>query len=96
LTNYKKKGTHYGQDTPEADFTDKEIKKRYDLCYGKDRDFAEGQITFFLAKWSSLSEFVKEIKLGFSRYYNRRGITGGDSSGETDLKALSLKTARHL
>jgi hypothetical protein len=27
---------------------------------------------FFRTKWSNLSEFVKEIKLGFSRYYNRR------------------------
>jgi REP element-mobilizing transposase RayT len=57
---------------PEADFADKEIKKRYEICYGKDRDFAEGQIPFFRTKWSSLSEFVKEIKIGLSRYYNRR------------------------
>ena len=53
---------------PDADFTDKEIKKRYELCYGKDSDFAEGQNPFFRTKWSSLSELVKEIKLGFSRY----------------------------
>jgi len=64
---------------PEADFTDKEIKKRYGLCYSKDRDIAGGQTPFFRAKWSSLSEFVKEIKLSISRYYNRRGFFWGDS-----------------
>jgi REP element-mobilizing transposase RayT len=57
---------------PEVDFADKEIQKRYEIRYGKDRDFAEGQIPFFRTKLSSLSEFVKEIKIGFSRYYNRR------------------------
>ena len=85
---------------PEADFTDKEIKKRYEICYGKDRDFAEGQIPFFRAKWSSLSEFVKEIKLGFSRYYNRRhnrrGFFWGDrfksvivENGQTLINCLA-------
>jgi hypothetical protein len=57
---------------PEADFADKEIPKRYAICYGKDRAFEEGQIPFFRTKWSSLSEFVKEIKIGFSRYFNQR------------------------
>ena len=85
---------------PEDDFTDKEIKKRYELCYGKDRDFAEGQIPFFREKWSSLSEFVKEIKLGFSRYYNRRhnrrGFFWGDrfksvivENGQTLINCLA-------
>jgi len=85
---------------PEADFTDKEIKKKYEICYGKDRDFAEGQIPFFRAKWSSLSEFVKEIKLGFSRYYNRRhnrrGFFWGDrfksvivENGQTLINCLA-------
>jgi REP element-mobilizing transposase RayT len=46
---------------PEADFTDKEIKKRYEICYGKDRDFTEGQIPFSRTKWSSLSEFVNDL-----------------------------------
>ncbi len=85
---------------PDADFTDKAIKKRYEICYGKDRDFAEGQIPFFRTKWSSLSEFVKEIKLGFSRYYNRRhnrrGFFWGDrfksvivENGQTLINCLA-------
>ena len=85
---------------PETDFTDKKIKKRYEICYGKNRDFAEGQIPFFREKWSSLSEFVKEIKLGFSRYYNRRhnrrGFFWGDrfksvivENGQTLINCLA-------
>jgi len=96
-------GKHFhllGRMIPEADFTDKEIKKRYELCYEKDKDFAEGQIPFFQTKWSSLSEFVKEIKLGFSRYYNRRhnrrGFFWGDrfksvivENGQTLINCLA-------
>ena len=43
---------------------------------------SEGQIPSFRARWSSLSEFVKEVKLGFTRFYNRRhnrrGFLWGD------------------
>ena len=33
--------------------------------------FGDAQIPYFRKKWSSLSEYVKEIKQGFSRFYNR-------------------------
>lgn len=33
--------------------------------------FKDGQVPYFREKWSSLSEYVKEIKQGFSRFYNR-------------------------
>lgn len=50
--------------------------------YGNDRRFSEAQIPSFRSKWSSLSEFVKEIKQEFSRFYNkrhgRRGFFWGD------------------
>ncbi|CAB1055907.1 hypothetical protein D1BOALGB6SA_641, partial [Olavius sp. associated proteobacterium Delta 1] len=36
------------------------------------REFAEGQIPYLREKLSSLSEFMREIKVGFARYYNRR------------------------
>jgi len=32
----------------------------------------DGQLAPFREKWSSLSECVKEIKHGFSIFYNRR------------------------
>ena len=67
---------------PENEFSDADIKQRFERLYGKDRFFAEGQIPFFRAKWSSLSEFMKDVKLGFTRFYNkrynRRGFLWGD------------------
>ncbi|MFC1887121.1 transposase, partial [Thermodesulfobacteriota bacterium] len=67
---------------PESDFSDIDIKQRFERLYGIDRFLANGQIPFFRAKWSSLSEFVKDVKLGFSRFYNkrhnRRGFLWGD------------------
>jgi putative transposase len=51
---------------------DEEIKRRFSLYYGKETHINDGQIPYLREKWGSLSEYVKEIKQGFSRYYNRR------------------------
>ena len=59
-----------------------------------------GQIPSLRAKLSSLSEFVREIKVGFTRYYNkhhhRRGYFWGDrfksvivENGETLINCLA-------
>ena len=57
---------------PEYKFTDEDIKKRYENFYGDDRVFAVGQIPSLREKLSNLSEFVREIKVGFARFYNKR------------------------
>ena len=85
---------------PESHFTDDEIKKRFEAFYGDSREFAEGQIPYWREKLSSLSEFVREIKVGFARYYNRRynrrGYFWGDrfksvivDKGETLVNCLA-------
>jgi putative transposase len=51
---------------------DEEIKRRSSLYYGMETEISEGRISYLREKWASLSEYVKEIKQGFSRYYNRR------------------------
>jgi hypothetical protein len=53
---------------PEHKFRDKEIKKRYVAFYGDDKIFADGWIPSLREKLSNLSEFVREIKVGFTRY----------------------------
>ena len=67
---------------PDSDYSDDEIKRRYHFVYGEDQLFLDGQIPFYRQKWSSLSEFMREIKLGFTRFYNkrhgRRGYFWGD------------------
>jgi REP element-mobilizing transposase RayT len=85
---------------PEYKFTDEEIKERYQKFYGDDRVFAAGQIPSLREKISNLSEFVREIKVGFTRYYNkrhnRRGYFWGDrfksvivEKGETLINCLA-------
>jgi REP element-mobilizing transposase RayT len=55
------------------DFPDKEIKRRYKVYYGTKNKIGlvKGQIPFYRNKWGNLSEYVREIKQRFSRYYNR-------------------------
>ena len=85
---------------PDNRYTDKDIQKRFELFYGKSRVFSEGQIPFLRERLSSLSEFMREIKVGFSRYYNRRhnrrGYFWGDrfkstivEKGETLINCLA-------
>jgi len=85
---------------PEYKFTDQEIKKRYVDFYGDNRVFTDGLIPSLRAKLSNLSEFVREIKVGFARYYNkrhhRRGYFWGDrfksvivDKGETLVNCLA-------
>ena len=58
---------------PGEDYSDDEIRKRFKLMYRdkKDRKLSEGQIPYLREKWASLSEYVKEIKQSFSRFYNK-------------------------
>jgi len=57
---------------PEYKFTNQDIKKLYVAFYGDDRVFTDGLIPSLQENLSSLSEFVRGIKLDFTRYYNRR------------------------
>jgi len=85
---------------PEYKFTDEDIKKRYLGFYGDDRAFVYGQVPSLREKLSNLSEFVREIKVGFARFYNRRhnrrGYFWGDrfksvivEKGETLINCLA-------
>jgi REP element-mobilizing transposase RayT len=85
---------------PEHRFTDEEIQQRFEAFYGESRAFSKGQIPYFRQKLSSLSEFMREIKVGFARYYNRRhnrrGYFWGDrfksvivDKGETLVNCLA-------
>ncbi len=67
---------------PNHIFTDEEIKKRFAQFYGDKRGFGEDDLEYYRKKWSNLSEFVREIKQTFSRFYNklhnRRGTLWGE------------------
>jgi putative transposase len=53
------------------EFSDEEIERRFRIYYGKKRLFPKERIKHFRKKWSDLSEYVKEIKQGFSIWYNK-------------------------
>jgi putative transposase len=85
---------------PEYKFSNEEIEKRFAKFYGGERIFADGMIPSLREKLSNLSEFVREIKVGFARYYNRRhhrrGYFWGDrfksvivEKGETLINCLA-------
>ncbi|MGE0827480.1 MAG: transposase [Candidatus Binatia bacterium] len=59
---------------PEMAYSDAEVRTRFQRYYGSDstRQLMDGQIPTLRAKWASLSEYVKEIKQRFSRWYNKR------------------------
>ncbi len=58
-----------GQDQPVE-----EVRRRFEIYYGNEgkRELTEELVPVLREKWASLSEFVKEIKQGFSRFYNKR------------------------
>ncbi|MBI5015259.1 MAG: transposase [Deltaproteobacteria bacterium] len=64
--------------------SDEEVRERFRRCHGatSKRAFTEGQIPLLREKWASLSEFVKDLKQTFSRWYNktrgRRGFFWGE------------------
>jgi len=85
---------------PEYKFSDEDILKRYVDFYGDERIFADGLVPSLRMKLSNLSEFMREIKVGFARFYNRshkrRGYFWGDrfksvivENGETLINCLA-------
>jgi len=70
---------------PANDIEESEVVERYRLLKGEDRaedKLSEAEIEAWKTKLCSLSWYVKEIKQGFSRYfnrkYNRRGFLWGE------------------
>jgi putative transposase len=80
---------------PGENQSDEEIKRRFSLYYGKEAEIRDDQIPHLREKWASLSEYVKEIKQVFSRYYNRRHSRRGFFWSER-FKSLILDNGETL
>ncbi len=82
-------------------YSDSDVKRRVGLYYQDEtRVVTDGQLPLFRDKLASLSEFMKDIKQRFSRYYNklhdRRGYFWGDrfksvivENGDTLINCLA-------
>jgi putative transposase len=57
---------------PDDGFSDAELQQRHEMFFGEQKQFCDGHIPFYRQKYASLSEFVKELKQRFSRWYNKR------------------------
>ncbi len=53
-------------------YSDENIKERFIRYHGDKKVLMPGRIPLLKGKWEKLSEFMKEIKQGFSRYYNKK------------------------
>lgn len=84
------------------EYSETALKKRYERYRGKARarKVTPDQLEYFREKWSDLSEYVREIKQVFSRYYNkkhnRRGFLWAErfksvivEEGETLIQCLA-------
>ncbi len=80
---------------PEHDFTDEDIKKRFTRFHGDDTNFTDKKIEFYREKWSNLSEYIKDIKQNFSRFYNRLHDRRGTLWGER-FKSVIVEEGRTL
>lgn len=59
---------------PESAYSEEEVRERYDRRYGQEKAAAldDAQMDALRDKMGDISEYMKEIKQGFSRYYNKR------------------------
>jgi putative transposase len=58
---------------PDSNYSEEEVRERYDRRYGEEKAAALGdrQMRDLGKKMADLSEYIKEVKQDFSRYYNK-------------------------
>jgi REP element-mobilizing transposase RayT len=62
---------------PQDEVSPQEVEKRYKELFGHKSFVSDKDIEYYQKRWTSLSEFVKDIKQRFSRYYNKRNERKG-------------------
>jgi len=60
-----------------SEYSDGDIRQRYKAFFegemdAKDRELTDDQVERFRKKWEDLSEFMRDLKQTFSRFYNKR------------------------
>ncbi len=72
-----------------------DIIDRFRIRYGLDTHPSAAQIDALGRKWTSLSEFMREVKQTFSRYYNKRHDRRGTLWGER-FKSVLVENGQTL
>ena len=80
---------------PESEVSDEDIIARYKIYRGEDDRPSKDNIDYYRSRWTSLSEYVKDIKQEFTRYFNRRHGRRGYFWGER-FKSLIVEEGHTL
>ena len=80
---------------PESEISDEEVIDRYCFYCGEDKEPSEKNIDYYRKRWTSLSEYVKDIKQEFTRYFNRKHCRKGYFWGER-FKSLIVEEGHTL
>jgi hypothetical protein len=80
---------------PDSDYSHAEVKRRFTCSMGRVRISGRGRSPYTAGQWSSLSEFMRETKVNFTRFYNsrhgRRGYFRGDRFKFTDSGIIGTR-----
>jgi REP element-mobilizing transposase RayT len=80
---------------PAPEVSDKEIQRRCKAYYGEDQMIAGEHLESYRERLTSLGAFIKDIKQGFTRYYNRRTGRKGFFWGER-FKSVIVEEGKTL
>jgi REP element-mobilizing transposase RayT len=80
---------------PEDEISDEEVIKRYKEYYGDDKYLAKEQVDEVRKRLCSLAAYVKDIKQGFTRYYNKKYKRKGYFWGDR-FKSMIVEDGRTL
>jgi REP element-mobilizing transposase RayT len=80
---------------PRDHLSDDAMKKRLEAWFPKGREITPTTIAQFRERWSSLSKLVKDIKQGFTRFYNKQHNRKGYFWGDR-FKSLIVQNGRSL
>ena len=80
---------------PASEVSDAEIQRRCKAYYGEDQMIAGEHLESFRERLTSLGAFIKDIKQGFTRYYNRRTGRKGFFWGER-FKSVIVEEGKTL
>jgi len=80
---------------PEAELSDEELRRRFKAYYGEDREIAGAQMQRYRERMTCLGTFIKDIKQGFTRFYNKKYNRRGYFWGER-FKSMIVQDGKTL
>jgi REP element-mobilizing transposase RayT len=80
---------------PADHLSDEAMRERLEKWFPEGRQITDKCIEDFRARWSSLAKFIKDIKQGFTRYYNKKHGRKGYFWGDR-FKSLIVQDGRSL